>query len=70
MDIRADVYALGGTMLWALTGRSPFQSRGNVSDLLNQRRAQAGPSVEIGPEVPTGLPTEHDGFFFGLFEKV
>jgi response regulator RpfG family c-di-GMP phosphodiesterase len=55
VDIRADVYALGGTMLWALTGRSPFQSRGNVSDLLNQRRAQAGPSVEIGPEVPAGL---------------
>ncbi len=55
VDIRADVYALGGTMLWALTGRSPFQTRGNVSDLLTQRRAATPPAVEIGPEVPPGL---------------
>jgi response regulator RpfG family c-di-GMP phosphodiesterase len=55
VDIRADIYALGGTMLWALSGRSPFNTRGNVSDLLNQRRASSGPGVEIGPEVPPGL---------------
>jgi response regulator RpfG family c-di-GMP phosphodiesterase len=56
VDIRADLYSLGGTLFWCLTGRTPFPSRGNMVQDLADRLNQPPPSVrtwrpEISPEL-------------------
>ena len=30
VDIRADIYGLGGTLFWCLTGQLPFPSKSNI----------------------------------------
>lgn len=52
VDIRADIYGLGGVLFWCLTGQTPFLSTGNVvHDLLNRLR-QSPPSMRtIRPEL-------------------
>src|SRR5207249_4775363 len=38
VDIRADIYGLGGTLFWSLTGRVPFPSKGNtIMDLARRK---------------------------------
>jgi response regulator RpfG family c-di-GMP phosphodiesterase len=45
VDIRADLYALGGTLYWCLTGEPPFPPKGNVVRELQARLTQQPPSV-------------------------
>ena len=56
VDIRADIYSLGGTLFWCLTGRQPFPSQGNLAEDLLLRRKQMPPSARaLRPEIPPGL---------------
>jgi response regulator RpfG family c-di-GMP phosphodiesterase/tRNA A-37 threonylcarbamoyl transferase component Bud32 len=56
VDERADIYSLGATLFWALTGQDPFAVTSNVATDLNLRLNQPPPSARaIRPEVPEGL---------------
>jgi response regulator RpfG family c-di-GMP phosphodiesterase len=56
VDIRADIYGLGGTLFWCLTGRTPFLPRENIAQDLACRLSQPPPSVRsLRPEVPAEL---------------
>jgi response regulator RpfG family c-di-GMP phosphodiesterase len=56
VDIRADIYALGGTLFWCLTGRFPFSATGNLVQQVANRQTQTPPSVRTWrPEIPTEL---------------
>lgn len=55
VDGRADIFGLGCTLFWCLTGRTPFPSQGNMlADLIG--RSGPPPSVRaFEPAVPPGL---------------
>jgi response regulator RpfG family c-di-GMP phosphodiesterase/serine/threonine protein kinase len=56
VDIRADIFGLGGTLYWCLTGKTPFAAQGTVAEQLNRRMNDAPPSVrEKRPEVSADL---------------
>jgi response regulator RpfG family c-di-GMP phosphodiesterase len=56
VDIRADIYGLGGTLFWCLTGRTPFPPRENITLQVAARLTQQPPSVRIWrPEAPAEL---------------
>jgi response regulator RpfG family c-di-GMP phosphodiesterase/serine/threonine protein kinase len=56
VDIRADIYALGGTLFWSLTGRSPFITQGNMIEELVRRLIEPPPSVQaVSPHLPAQL---------------
>ncbi len=56
VDIRADIYGLGGVLFWCLTGRPPFSGEGNMAQLLTQRQTQTPPSIRtLRPDVPAEL---------------
>jgi response regulator RpfG family c-di-GMP phosphodiesterase len=56
VDIRADLYGLGGTLYWCLTGQTPFAAEGNVFATLDKRLNQPPPSVRaLRPEISTEL---------------
>jgi response regulator RpfG family c-di-GMP phosphodiesterase/serine/threonine protein kinase len=56
VDIRADIYGLGGTLFWCLTGRIPFAQQALVVQDLAQRLNQPPPLVRsLRPEVPSQL---------------
>ena len=56
VDIRADIYGLGGTLFWCLTGQLPFVSKGNVTQALLDRVNQPPPSVRKHvPDLPREL---------------
>jgi serine/threonine protein kinase len=58
VDIRTDLYGLGGTLYWCLTGRTPFPAKATLSLDLACRLTQAPPSVLASrPEVPAALDT-------------
>jgi response regulator RpfG family c-di-GMP phosphodiesterase/serine/threonine protein kinase len=56
VDIRTDIYALGGTLHWCLTGAPPFPNTTTVVASLSQRQKQRPPSLDTErPDVPVGL---------------
>jgi response regulator RpfG family c-di-GMP phosphodiesterase len=58
VDIRADIYGLGGTLFWCLTGKLPFPSENDksVADGLLRRIDQVAPSVRAAnSDVPPEL---------------
>jgi response regulator RpfG family c-di-GMP phosphodiesterase/serine/threonine protein kinase len=56
VDIRADIYSLGGTLFWCLCGEVPFPQAGDVEDQLRARLTQPPPSLLTRTaDVPPGL---------------
>jgi response regulator RpfG family c-di-GMP phosphodiesterase len=56
VDIRADIYCLGGTLFWCLTGRVPFPEGGSTTEVLIRRLNQKAPSLRVvNPELPAEL---------------
>jgi serine/threonine protein kinase len=54
-DIRADLYSLGCTLYFLLTGRPPFQETTAVKTVLAQIEKEPPPLHELRPEVTTEL---------------
>src|ERR1700719_3572450 len=55
VDIRADLYSLGCTFYYLLTGRVPFPS-GTLLQKLNKHQNQEAPAVQaIRPDVPPSV---------------
>ncbi|HEY1191058.1 MAG TPA: protein kinase [Gemmata sp.] len=56
VDARADLFSLGATMYWALTGCDPYPESGNlVSDLHQRLTARPAPITQLRPELPVEL---------------
>jgi serine/threonine protein kinase len=56
VDIRADLYGLGGTLFYLLTGWSPFADRAGIYEKLEAHRRETPPDVrKLRPEVPAAL---------------
>ncbi|MFO0867272.1 MAG: protein kinase, partial [Gemmataceae bacterium] len=56
VDIRADIYGLGGTLFWCLTGKTPFAAGGSLAEEIARRLTQPAPSIRsLRPELPTEL---------------
>jgi response regulator RpfG family c-di-GMP phosphodiesterase/serine/threonine protein kinase len=56
VDIRADIYGLGGTLYWCLTGQVPFPPEGTIAEDLIRRLNSPPPSVRrLRPEVSAEL---------------
>ncbi len=52
VDIRADIYSLGGTFYYLLTGSAPFPEGSVAQKLLKHQTAEPKPLQERRPEVP------------------
>jgi response regulator RpfG family c-di-GMP phosphodiesterase len=56
IDSRADLFGLGASMYWALTGREPYPETGNPLQDLHRRLTTLPPPVkQVRPEVPAEL---------------
>jgi|SRR5579864_1843796 len=56
VDARADIYSLGATLFWCVTGRDPFPSTGHMARDLTLRLTQPPPSAQqVCDRVPAGL---------------
>lgn len=55
VDVRSDVYALGGVLYFLLTGRAPFSAKDAVGTLLNTVVMDATPPRTLNPRVDPRL---------------
>ncbi|VTT98971.1 serine threonine protein kinase : Serine/threonine protein kinase OS=Planctomyces brasiliensis (strain ATCC 49424 / DSM 5305 / JCM 21570 / NBRC 103401 / IFAM 1448) GN=Plabr_2195 PE=3 SV=1: Pkinase: NPCBM [Gemmataceae bacterium] len=55
VDIRADVYSLGATFYFALTGRSPFEGATTTQKLLMHQVRDPDPVNKFRPDLPPDL---------------
>jgi len=56
VDIRADIYGLGGTLYWCLTGKLPFKHFDNIAEEIVHRVTQEAPSARaLRPEISEEL---------------
>jgi response regulator RpfG family c-di-GMP phosphodiesterase len=56
VDIRADIYGLGGTLYWCLARQAPFPTTSNFTRDFMTRMTQQAPSVRLlRPDVPPAL---------------
>ncbi|MFM8468571.1 MAG: serine/threonine-protein kinase [Limisphaerales bacterium] len=66
VDHRADIYALGVTLLYLLTGKRPFEGASNFSVVL----AHANKPLPTGFELGTPLPEEVERFIKRMTAKL
>lgn len=52
-DIRADIYSLGGTAHYLLSGQVPFPGGSTIDKLVRHRFEEPTPLEQLRPEVPT-----------------
>jgi serine/threonine-protein kinase len=55
VDTRADLYSLGCTLYYLLTGRAPFAGGTMMEKLMKQQLEEPRPVEQFRPEVPTGV---------------
>jgi eukaryotic-like serine/threonine-protein kinase len=55
VDIRADIYSLGATFYFCLTGRTPFAEGTVAQKLIWHQTRQPKPLRQLRPEVPDGV---------------
>src|SRR5207245_8075657 len=55
VDIRADIYSLGATFYYCLTGRSPFNEGTVAQKLIWHQTRQPGSIAGLRPDVPAGI---------------
>jgi serine/threonine protein kinase len=55
VDIRADIYSLGGSLYYLLTGRSPFQEGTTAQKMIWHQVRQPKSLRVLRPDVPEGL---------------
>ncbi len=55
VDIRADLYSLGGTFYYLLTGKSPFQDGNNAQKMIWHQVRQPKSLRLLRPDLPEGL---------------
>jgi len=57
VDIRADLYSLGCTFYYLLTGRVPFPAEGVVDKMLKHHTEEPVPIEQLRPDVPERITT-------------